>query len=100
MTPAASSTAMSIPELTAAHPAWTEEVLAKIDELEMASIELVAWELSLPPEVVKPAWSAAVDRGELAPFEVCRETGELLCVRRPQGGPGGSATALVEAAAA
>ena len=42
-----------------------ERLLATVRELGQASSGLVAWELSLPEEEVRPAWEAAVAGGLL-----------------------------------
>jgi len=41
---------------------WLPEILDTIHEFGTASLELVAWELSLSEAVLQPAWYQAVER--------------------------------------
>jgi hypothetical protein len=55
-----------------------ERLLGAVRELGQASSGLVAWELSLPEEDVRPAWDAAVDGGLLDAGPVDIHTGERM----------------------
>ena len=55
-----------------------EALLAIVRELGQASSGLVAWELSLSEEEVRPVWEAAVQGGLLDPGAVDIHTGERM----------------------
>jgi hypothetical protein len=55
-----------------------ERLLRTVRELGQASSGLVAWELSLSEEEVRPAWDAAVRGGLLDPGPVDIHTGERM----------------------
>lgn len=44
-----------------------DEVLAVVAEFGQASFELVAWELGVPTEAVRPVWARALDERLLGP---------------------------------
>jgi hypothetical protein len=57
-------------------PVRLDEVLGVVAEFGQASLELVAWELGVPVEVVHPVWRRALDEGLLGPpchDEIMRE---------------------------
>jgi hypothetical protein len=62
-----------------------ERLLGTVRELGQASSGLVAWELSLPDEEVRPAWEAAVESGLLDPGAVDIHTGERMYGLSPAG---------------
>jgi hypothetical protein len=53
-------------------------LLSTVRELGQASAGLVAWELSLSEDEVRPAWGAAVRDGLLEPGPVDIHTGERM----------------------
>ena len=55
-----------------------EALLRIVRELGQASSGLVAWELSLSEEEVRPVWDAAVQRGLLDPAALDIHTGERM----------------------
>ena len=55
-----------------------ERLLVTVRELGQASSGLVAWELSLAEEEVRPVWEAAVRDGLLDPGAVDIHTGERM----------------------
>jgi hypothetical protein len=55
-----------------------EAVVETIEEFGSASIELVAWELSLPTESVDGVWERAVERHLIEKVGDCPATGESM----------------------
>jgi hypothetical protein len=53
-------------------------VLETVADFRQASIELVAWELSLPASTLRPAWSHAVAHGLLRELGADADTGETM----------------------
>ena len=57
---------------------WLEAVLETVTDFGEASLELVAWELSLPEATLASAWDQVVRERLVEHAGECRETGELL----------------------
>ena len=81
-------------------PPWFEDVLEAIDQFGLASIGLVAWELSLAEEDLVPAWRDAAILGLVERVGRCPYTREPMyrlagaAAAKPRfGGPRGVATA-------
>jgi len=55
---------------------WLPELLETISEFGSASLELVAWELSLPENALWPAWRQAIGEHLIEPAGVCDQTDE------------------------
>jgi hypothetical protein len=60
-----------------AEVSWLREFLETVDEFGRASLGLVAWELSLEEDVLRPALQYALTRGLLIDPVPSPETGEL-----------------------
>ena len=57
---------------------WLREALETVGEFGAASIELVAWELSISESDLTPAWSHAIRHRLIQPVGTCPQTGELM----------------------
>jgi hypothetical protein len=53
-----------------------DEVVQTVREFGAASLELVAWEFSLPETAVAGAWNRAIRKQLIRPVGPCPETGE------------------------
>jgi hypothetical protein len=60
---------------------WLEEILGTIDEFGSASLELVAWELSLDEREIEPAWEQALQSGLIERTHTCPATNEDMYSR-------------------
>jgi len=69
---------------TLAATVGVDDIVETVKEFGAASLELVAWEFSLPPRVVDAPWRQAVERGLIAPVGRCPDTYEQMFV--PQDG--------------
>lgn len=55
-----------------------EAVVETVKEFGVASLELVAWEFSVPEDSIATAWNRAVRKQLIRPVGPCPETGEGL----------------------
>jgi hypothetical protein len=58
-------------------------VVDTVSEFGEASLELVAWELSVPERTLEYVWAQAIEHGMLRAAGVCPTTGERLFVAVP-----------------
>jgi hypothetical protein len=81
--PAFASDAWSVRPLESPVGEWKvslEDVLETIEEFGKASLDLIAWEFSVPVEAVADSWEHAVEAGLLRPVGTADSAGEQMYV--------------------